>query len=168
MLHVFVVLEVGRRPRSNVTRVTCRGQLPDGVALVFCPCSARTDRSVAVIWLLANSAHALGREATVNAPVYPRQYVAANWLPEGLPQSSVYDIAQDRDGYLWLTTWGGLVRFDGVRFRVFTSADFPALGSGRVMAVCATRAGVAAAIFSTSARMAASVLGRPGRYRVER
>jgi signal transduction histidine kinase/ligand-binding sensor domain-containing protein len=74
--------------------------------------------------------------------VYPRQYVAQNWLPEqGLPQSSVYDIAQDRNGYLWLATWGGLVRFDGVRFRVFTSADIPALGSGRVMALCATRSG---------------------------
>ena len=96
----------------------------------------------AVIGLLADGTRALAAGATANPPVYPRQYVATNWLPEqGLPQSAVYDIAQDRDGYLWLATWGGLVRFDGVRFHVITSADIPALGSGRVLSLCVTRAG---------------------------
>ncbi len=37
-------------------------------------------------------------------------------VPQGLPQASVYAIAQTRDGYLWLGTAAGLVRFDGVRF----------------------------------------------------
>src|SRR5437016_948986 len=32
----------------------------------------------------------------------------------GLPQSVVTDILQTRDGYIWLATEGGLVRFDGV------------------------------------------------------
>ncbi|MGE3844935.1 MAG: two-component regulator propeller domain-containing protein, partial [Vicinamibacterales bacterium] len=42
------------------------------------------------------------------------------WTTEnGLPQNSVNDIVQTRDGYLWLATFGGLVRFDGVRFTVF-------------------------------------------------
>jgi hypothetical protein len=40
-----------------------------------------------------------------------------SWTTEnGLPQNSVNDILQTRDGYLWLATHGGLVRFDGVRF----------------------------------------------------
>ena len=39
---------------------------------------------------------------------------------EGLPQSQVYDIAQDSIGYLWLATQGGgLARFDGDEFTVF-------------------------------------------------
>lgn len=38
---------------------------------------------------------------------------------EGLPQSTVTSIAQTRDGYLWLGTQNGLVRFDGVNFKVF-------------------------------------------------
>jgi len=39
------------------------------------------------------------------------------WTTEdGLPQSSVTAIAQTPDGYLWLGTQVGLVRFDGVRF----------------------------------------------------
>ena len=36
-----------------------------------------------------------------------------------MPQSSVNDIIQTRDGYIWLATFGGLVRFDGVKFTVF-------------------------------------------------
>ena len=39
---------------------------------------------------------------------------------EGLPQSQVYDIAQDSIGYIWLATQGGgLARFDGDEFTVF-------------------------------------------------
>ncbi len=41
---------------------------------------------------------------------------------DGLPQSSVYSIAETADGYLWLATQRGLVRFDGVRFTVFKQA----------------------------------------------
>ena len=40
----------------------------------------------------------------------------------GLPQNSVPAILQTRDGYLWLATLGGLVRYDGVRFTVFDKA----------------------------------------------
>jgi ligand-binding sensor domain-containing protein len=41
---------------------------------------------------------------------------------EGLPQSSVHAIAQTKDGYLWVATEGGLVRFDGVSLKVFDRA----------------------------------------------
>src|ERR1044071_9336961 len=41
-------------------------------------------------------------------------------VQQGLPQATIYAIHQSRDGYLWLGTQTGLVRFDGVRF---TSID---------------------------------------------
>ncbi len=51
------------------------------------------------------------------------QYRFDHWTADnGLPQNSVRDIVQTRDGYLWLTTFDGLVRFDGVRFTVFSRA----------------------------------------------
>lgn len=53
---------------------------------------------------------------------------------EGLPQGSVRAIAQTADGYLWLATLDGLVRFDGVRMTVLTSADV-ALQSNRLTAL---------------------------------
>jgi ligand-binding sensor domain-containing protein/signal transduction histidine kinase len=49
------------------------------------------------------------------------QYFQRIWQTrQGLPQSSILAIHQTRDGYLWLGTSDGLVRFDGVRF---TSPD---------------------------------------------
>ncbi|MCP4572909.1 MAG: response regulator [bacterium] len=42
---------------------------------------------------------------------------------DGLPQNTVQAIHQTRDGYIWLGTQEGLVRFDGVRFTTFSSAD---------------------------------------------
>src|SRR5258708_27510458 len=52
---------------------------------------------------------------------------------DGLPQNSVIAITQTRDGYLWLGTLNGLVRFDGVRFTVFDESNTPGLSSGRIV-----------------------------------
>jgi ligand-binding sensor domain-containing protein len=41
-------------------------------------------------------------------------------LKQGLPQSQVKAINQDADGFLWVGTLGGLARFDGSNFDVFT------------------------------------------------
>lgn len=38
---------------------------------------------------------------------------------DGLPQNSVYSIAKDELGYMWLSTERGLARFDGKNFKVF-------------------------------------------------
>jgi len=61
-----------------------------------------------------------------------KQYRADFWTTdEGLPQNSVRSILQTRDGYLWFTTNDGLVRFDGVRFRVFGKGNTPGIVSNR-------------------------------------
>lgn len=60
------------------------------------------------------------------------QYRFDNWTTdEGLPQNSVSAILQTRDGYLWLTTAAGLVRFDGLRFTVFDKSNTKGLTSVR-------------------------------------
>lgn len=40
-------------------------------------------------------------------------------IEEGLPQQSVHSVLQDRQGFMWFATHGGLVRFDGYRMTVF-------------------------------------------------
>jgi PAS domain S-box-containing protein len=56
------------------------------------------------------------------------QYTQDVWGTEaGLPTNNVLAITQTSDGYLWLATEEGLVRFDGVRFTVFDKENTPAL-----------------------------------------
>ena len=55
------------------------------------------------------------------------------WNTEnGLPQNSVIGIAQTHDGYIWLATFDGLARFDGVRFKIFRKHDTPELPTNRI------------------------------------
>jgi signal transduction histidine kinase/ligand-binding sensor domain-containing protein len=54
---------------------------------------------------------------------------------QGLPQNNINSIIQGRDGYLWLATLGGLARYDGVRFKIFNSANTPALQNSRITAL---------------------------------
>jgi signal transduction histidine kinase/ligand-binding sensor domain-containing protein len=52
------------------------------------------------------------------------QYRFDSWTTDqGLPQNGVRSIVQTTDGYLWFTTFDGLVRFDGVRFTVFDQSN---------------------------------------------
>src|SRR5688572_11940930 len=56
------------------------------------------------------------------------QLIHKSWqTDQGLPQNAVVCLAQDRDGFLWLGTENGLVRFDGVKFEVFTEVTDPAV-----------------------------------------
>lgn len=48
-----------------------------------------------------------------------RQYTGV----DGLPQAQVMGIHQDRDGYIWFATYGGLSRFDGSEIRTYTKDD---------------------------------------------
>jgi signal transduction histidine kinase/ligand-binding sensor domain-containing protein len=63
---------------------------------------------------------------------HAQQYRFDSWTTDtGLPQNSVNAILQTRDGYLWLATSDGLVRFDGVRFTVFNKANNRGIRSNR-------------------------------------
>src|SRR5688572_16853929 len=47
----------------------------------------------------------------------PTGYAITSWSEkDGLPSPPIFTIVQDRDGYLWLGSSAGLVRFDGERF----------------------------------------------------
>ena len=50
----------------------------------------------------------------------------------GLPGNSATALAQTREGYLWLGTYDGLIRFDGIRFVKFDPSNTPALRHARV------------------------------------
>jgi ligand-binding sensor domain-containing protein/signal transduction histidine kinase len=59
----------------------------------------------------------------------------------GLPQNTVHSILQTRDGYLWLGTDGGLVRFNGLDLVTFDSENTPQLPSDTVYDLLQDEAG---------------------------
>lgn len=46
---------------------------------------------------------------------YFTEYLNSN---NGLPQNSIIGIEKDENGYIWLATQGGLVRWDGIHFKI--------------------------------------------------
>jgi signal transduction histidine kinase/ligand-binding sensor domain-containing protein/ActR/RegA family two-component response regulator len=62
--------------------------------------------------------------AALNPRILIAQYAFDQWRTgDGLPQATVGAIAQTADGYIWLSTEEGVVRFDGVRFTVFDTTN---------------------------------------------
>src|SRR5690349_6638896 len=74
----------------------------------------------------------------VSALFFSGQFPAAaqiavdSWTADnGLPQNIIRAICQAPDGYLWLATFNGLVRFDGVRFTIFNRSNTPGIVGNR-------------------------------------
>jgi signal transduction histidine kinase/ligand-binding sensor domain-containing protein len=100
---------------------------PDVVALVV----------MLAVTLLAWPSRALGLDPTVGLG----QYQHAAWAArEGLI-GSVRAIVQTPDGYLWLGTEFGLVRFDGIRFLRSALPPDQKLPSPRILSLLAARDG---------------------------
>jgi signal transduction histidine kinase/ligand-binding sensor domain-containing protein len=59
----------------------------------------------------------------------------------GLPQNTVRSVVQTTDGYVWLATDDGLVRFNGNEFKVFTAETTPELRSSAIEGLTADPAG---------------------------
>ncbi len=92
--------------------------------------------SLALLLLFCRAALAL--EPSTPLDRYGRQ----TWVMEnGLPQNTVQALAQTRDGYVWLGTEAGLVRFDGLSFAVFDERSKPALPSGDIRCLLAASDG---------------------------
>ena len=99
---------------------------------------ARPRRWLAIPLLLAAAVAAPALEPTTPLASYSRQ----SWVMEnGLPQNTIQAMAQTQDGFLWLGTEVGLVRFDGNGFRIFDRDSKPALPGNDVRCLLAANDG---------------------------
>lgn len=74
------------------------------------------------------------RAIRVHYDVWPLE---GSWQP-----NTVTTTIQTRDGYLWLGTYNGLVRFDGVSLKVFDSGNTPGLKNSRITSLYEDETGV--------------------------
>lgn len=94
-MRIALAIDRLRPPRNRLG--ADRGWLPAVVAMIIALCNARA--------IALDSSRAL------------TQCVHRIWqTSQGLPEPTITCIRQTHDGYLWLGTRTGLVRFDGVRF----------------------------------------------------
>ncbi|MGN6555920.1 MAG: sensor histidine kinase [Verrucomicrobiota bacterium] len=84
--------------------------------------------------------------ATVSFALEPTpvtdSYSVRTWQAEdGLPENRVLGIVQSSDGFLWVATQGGVVRFDGVRFQRVRVDGSPGLIGGTMRVLLSDSAG---------------------------
>src|ERR1039457_3716607 len=48
---------------------------------------------------------------------------------QGLSESIVSGVIQDKMGYLWISSWGGILRYDGYSFTPFNPNSFDSTSS---------------------------------------
>ena len=69
-------------------------------------------------------------------------YTARVWqTQDGLPQQTVQAVAQTQDGFLWIGTTGGLLRFDGSRFVTYERGNTPAFKENSVFSLMTAKDG---------------------------
>src|SRR5438093_5526188 len=66
------------------------------------------------------------------------RYIVSTWTEkDGLPTTQIRDIVQTGDGFLWLATSAGVVRFDGVTF----TSNIAGVPEGEAAVICAAHDG---------------------------
>lgn len=69
-------------------------------------------------------------------PAQASRHTVAGWgMEQGLPHNLVQSVAQGSDGFIWLGTWEGVVRFNGRSFTVFDRQNTPGVELSGVLSI---------------------------------
>ena len=91
-------------------------------------------RLIAVYFLLV-----IGINESITQGSIFTQYSLEHWdTSDGLPVDLILSMHQSHEGFLWLRTYNGLIRFDGVSFKVFDSSNVPFLSGDNISAILET------------------------------
>ena len=89
-----------------------------------------------VLGIWANSAFGVDPKLLLD------QNVIRTWgVDQGLPQGTVYALAQTPDGYVWAATQEGFVRFDGTEFITYDKASYTEIHNNMTYALLTARDG---------------------------
>jgi ligand-binding sensor domain-containing protein/signal transduction histidine kinase len=85
---------------------------------------------------------ALAAPARLAAQGTETEFAIRSWeRRQGVPATVINQIQRGPNGYLWLATQAGLVRFDGERFKVFDTENHPEFGTNWASCVLAASSG---------------------------
>ncbi len=118
-------------------RASLRGEDWSWRASIGMPLRGMSWLAVAAM-LFGFAASAAALEPSTSLANYGRQAWA---MENGLPQNTVQALAQTKDGFIWLGTEAGLVRFDGVEFQTYDRNSVPALPGNDIRCLLATTDG---------------------------
>ncbi len=97
--------------------------------------STRRRAGRALPWLVLAAAACAWLPA-LNPDKRMSDFLVDSWATEdGLPQSTIPSVLQTRDGYLWMATYNGLIRFDGMNFRIFDKTNTPSMTNDTITAL---------------------------------
>ncbi|MHA4740443.1 ligand-binding sensor domain-containing protein [Dyadobacter sp. MSC1_007] len=110
--------------------------------LVSCRTTLLFIALLAVLKVAVATAPAAASPAAAS-PAAASDYSIAHYTSQnGLPQNSAKGVELDKDGFLWIGTEAGLVRFDGQRFKLYDADHYPLMKSNRVKDLSLDTAGV--------------------------
>ncbi len=89
----------------------------------------------AVIAVIAVIGWGSAMETEVAAEESPTWLYRAWQMDDGLPDNTVTGVVQTDDGFLWVATLGGMMRFDGIRFDEFSLSHLPDVPNRAVRAI---------------------------------
>ena len=77
-----------------------------------------------LILILISFTDSIYSQISLNPNKAVTQYSVDSWQKaQGLPQNSIFSIFQNQEGYLWLATYEGLARFDGLTFDFYDAEN---------------------------------------------
>ncbi|MCF6269463.1 MAG: histidine kinase [Melioribacteraceae bacterium] len=84
-------------------------------------------KSLIIAFAFLTSAEVLSQKSVdpfVKPDIKNYGLISQSWgIVEGLPSDRIVDIVKDKDGFIWFSTYNGLVRFDGLNFKVFNNLN---------------------------------------------
>lgn len=89
-----------------------------------------------IIWLLICcniEVHGQDRKIGLDPEKNIKQFVIEQWTSkEGLPINSLTHALHSSNGFLWLSTYNGLIKFDGYQFEIYNKSNFPPFNNNGV------------------------------------
>ena len=94
-----------------------------------------------LLWSIGLLASPADGQTILPARVLQRYQQVVWQQQDGLPTNGIGAIARTPDGYLWLATSEGVVRFDGLRFTSFDTGNTPEIKSNNTQALLVDHTG---------------------------